>query len=355
MGGDYLGKNPEVPNAKAVVMAPTAEIRADGTANGDGGKVILWSDEYTGFFGEVTALGGAKGGNGGFVETSSKNNLQAFGAVNASASKGSAGMWLMDPGNITIDSTEPTTPGGFSGANPLIFTAPSDPSVVLNRDITSALNQGTSVTIQTGSGAEYDITVSAPIAKTLDNATTLTLDATGAITINADITSIANELSMIFNADSNDSGAGTFNLNANLLSNGGNVTVTASGVALTGTINTLKTFQMPVTTITGGIYGYNSITGIVDDPGVTVDSPTVPGGIAATATAVMGLQTSTDPTATILVTNGGSGYAAVNANGKISYQTPKVLIKRLREIQRGRGRLQRPLWIRWWEARLSGR
>lgn len=327
VGGDYLGKNPEVPNAKAVVMAPTAEIRADGKANGDGGKVILWSDEYTGFFGEVTALGGAKGGNGGFVETSSKNNLQAFGAVNASASKGSAGMWLMDPGNITIDSTEPTTPGGFSGANPLIFTAPSDPSVVLNRDITSALNQGTSVTIQTGSGAEYDITVSAPIAKTLDNATTLTLDATGAITINADITSIANELSMIFNADSNDSGAGTFNLNANLLSNGGNVTVTASGVALTGTINTLKTFQMPVTTITGGIYGYNSITGIVDDPGVTVDSPTVPGGIAATATAVMGLQTSTDPTATILVTNGGSGYAAVNANGKISYQTPKVLIK----------------------------
>jgi filamentous hemagglutinin family protein len=326
VGGDYLGKNPEVPNAKAVAMAPTAEIRADAKVNGDGGKVILWSDDYTGFFGEVTALGGAKGGNGGFVETSSKNNLQAFGAVNASASKGSAGMWLMDPGNITIDSTGPTTPGGFSGANPLIFTAPSDPSVVLNRDITSALNQGTSVTIQTGSGAEYDITLSAPIAKTLDNATTLTLDATGAITINADITSIANELNMIFNADSNDSGAGTFNLNANLLSNGGNVTVNASGVALTGTINTLKTFQMPVTAIVGGTYGYDSITGIIGVPGVTVFAPTVPGGIAATATAVMGLQINTDPTATIQVTNGGSGYATVNASGTVSYQTPKVVI-----------------------------
>jgi len=237
-------------------------------------------------------------------------------------------MWLLDPGSITIDSTGPTTPGGFSGANPLVFTAPSDPSVVLNSDITAALNQGTSVTIQTGTGAEYDISVNAAINKTLDNATTLKLEATGNITVGADITSIANELNMIFNADSNDSGAGTFTLSAgaDLLSNGGNVTVTASGVALTGTINTLKTFQMPVTTITGGIYGYNSITGIVDDPGVTVDSPTVPGGIAATATAVMGLQTSTDPTATILVTNGGSGYATVNANGKVSYQTPKVVI-----------------------------
>jgi hypothetical protein len=99
VGGDYLGKNAEVPNAKAVVMAPTAEIRADAKISGDGGKVILWSDDYTGFFGKVTALGGEEGGNGGFVETSSKMNLQAFGAVNASASKGSAGMWLLDPGH----------------------------------------------------------------------------------------------------------------------------------------------------------------------------------------------------------------------------------------------------------------
>ncbi|NBT47271.1 MAG: filamentous hemagglutinin N-terminal domain-containing protein, partial [Actinobacteria bacterium] len=326
VGGDYLGKNPEVPNAKAVVMAPTAEIRADAKVSGDGGKVILWSDDYTAFFGEVTALGGVEGGNGGFVETSSKMNLQAFGAVNASASKGSAGMWLLDPGSITIDSTEPTTPGGFSGANPLVFTAPSDPSVVLNSDITAALNQGTSVTIQTGTGAEYDISVNAAINKTLDNATTLKLEATGNITVGADITSIANELNMIFNADSNDSGAGTFNLNANLLSNGGNVTVTASGVALAGTINTLKTFQMPVTAIVGGTYGYDSITGIIGVPGVTVFAPTVPGGIAATGTAVMGLQISSDPTTTIQITNGGSGYATVNANGKVSYQTPKVVI-----------------------------
>jgi filamentous hemagglutinin family protein len=63
VGGDYLGSNRDVPNAKAVVMLPDAKISANARENGDGGKVILWSDEYTGFFGKITALGGAEGGN----------------------------------------------------------------------------------------------------------------------------------------------------------------------------------------------------------------------------------------------------------------------------------------------------
>jgi len=263
VGGDYLGKNPELPNAKAVVMAPTAEIRADAKISGDGGKVILWSDDYTGFFGEVTALGGAQGGNGGFVETSSAGNLQAIGKVNASAPKGMAGNWLLDPGNITIaPAPSTTTPNGFSGGNPLVFTAPNATSTVLNTDISGALNQGTSVTIQTGTGAEYSITVSAPIAKTLDNATTLTLDATGAITVSADITSISNELNMVFRADSNANGSGLFtsSLGADLVSNGGNITVTAANVTLAGTMNTLKTIQTGVT-IAGDVLLNPSVAG----------------------------------------------------------------------------------------------
>jgi hypothetical protein len=270
-GGDYLGKNPEVPNAKAVVMAPTAEIRADAKSSGDGGKVILWSDEYTGFFGTVTALGGAEGGNGGFVETSSAGNLQAMGAVNASAPNGLAGNWLLDPGSITIGVA--STTADVSGGNPLVFTAPSDGSTVLNTDINNALNLGTSVTIQTGTGTtDFSITVNAAIAKTLDNATTLTLDATGAITINADITSISNELNMVFRADSNADGSGLFtsSLGADLISNGGNITVTAADVALTGTMNTLKTIQTGVT-IAGDVLLKPSVAGTTIGVGETPD------------------------------------------------------------------------------------
>jgi hypothetical protein len=74
LGGDYQGKNLEVKNAQATVMGKDAVIVADTTVNGDGGKIILWSDEYTGFYGELFARGGVEDGNGGFIETSSKNN-----------------------------------------------------------------------------------------------------------------------------------------------------------------------------------------------------------------------------------------------------------------------------------------
>ena len=253
VGGDYLGKNPDVRNSKAVVMASEAKILADAKVSGDGGKVILWSDEYTGFFGKVTALGGAQGGNGGFVETSSKNNLQAFGSVNASAGRGLAGMWLLDPRNVTINAV-PTAGGSFDDSNPDVFTPTADSATVLNTEISSALNQGTSVTITTGfTGAQAgNIEVSAPITKSAGGDATLTLSAANNILINADIqsdddittpviTTRIGKLFMNFVADSDLSGAGSMTLGAaDLISLGGDITITAAGAVslLAGTIDT---------------------------------------------------------------------------------------------------------------------
>ena len=137
VGGDYLGLNPEVPNALATVITPDARISANATVNGDGGKVIVWSDEYTGFFGSITALGGPEGGNGGFIETSSKNNLQAFGEAQASAAKGLPGEWLLDPYNVSIVDQAPTSGGGFNGQNPDIFSPTSNDAKIYNQDIIS--------------------------------------------------------------------------------------------------------------------------------------------------------------------------------------------------------------------------
>jgi len=52
VGGDYQGKNPDVQNAKATYVGDDAIINANATDSGDGGKVIVWSDERTGFFGK---------------------------------------------------------------------------------------------------------------------------------------------------------------------------------------------------------------------------------------------------------------------------------------------------------------
>ncbi|ECE0742271.1 hypothetical protein ADU00_24540, partial [Salmonella enterica subsp. enterica] len=67
------------------------------TGSGDGGTAVLWSEEYTGFNGQITATG-AGSGKGGRVETSSRGLLTTTGDVKA----GQGGEWLLDPADITI-------------------------------------------------------------------------------------------------------------------------------------------------------------------------------------------------------------------------------------------------------------
>jgi filamentous hemagglutinin family protein len=252
VGGDYLGSNRDVPNAKAVVMLPDAKISANARENGDGGKVILWSDEYTGFFGKIAALGGAEGGNGGFIETSSKNNLQAFGEAQASAPKGLAGEWLLDPYDVTIGSQGPSTGGGFNGQNPDIFTPTSNDAKIFNGDINRALDAGTSVTITTGPAVTVptppgagepagNITVAADITKTKDTPTdspsvVLRLQAANNIVVNGGVTisSTSGNLGIELLADYDNSGSGFVDLrdNVTLASNSGNI-ILQSGPGLT--------------------------------------------------------------------------------------------------------------------------
>src|SRR5882762_2774773 len=104
VGGDTHGANPDIQNAQQTLIGPDGIIRADAGTTGDGGRVIVWSDESTRFFGSISARGGAQGGNGGFVETSGKA-LQAFGSVDTSAPNGNGGEWLLDPTDIYIGLT----------------------------------------------------------------------------------------------------------------------------------------------------------------------------------------------------------------------------------------------------------
>jgi filamentous hemagglutinin family protein len=188
VGGDFQGKNTNIKNAFRTYVGPETTIKADAITNGDGGKVIVWADDVTRYYGSISARGGSQSGNGGFVETSGKEYLEVRGSVNASAPKGSPGQWLLDPHDITIDSSGPTS-GGSALPN---FDASADNAVVLDSDITAALSGGTSVNITTGSTGTQngDITV-APTADlnwlTTNRGTTLTLNANRHVNVQADI------------------------------------------------------------------------------------------------------------------------------------------------------------------------
>jgi CHAT domain-containing protein len=101
IGGDYQGKG-TVPNASRTYVSSDTVINADSLLNGDGGRVVVWADQMTGFYGNISARGGINSGNGGFVEVSGKQDLAFHGQVNVGATNGADGTILFDPRNITI-------------------------------------------------------------------------------------------------------------------------------------------------------------------------------------------------------------------------------------------------------------
>ncbi len=148
VGGDYQGKNPQLPNAQFTYFSPQASIMADATQHGNGGKVVLWADHGTQAHGTVTAQGGLQGGNGGLVETSGKQVLDVAGAsINAAARShsGKNGSWLLDPSDITV------VHGSIGGLSSGVFD-PGTSSSIGDTQINSTLSGGTDVTLQTSSG-----------------------------------------------------------------------------------------------------------------------------------------------------------------------------------------------------------
>ncbi|WP_446345693.1 CHAT domain-containing protein [Coleofasciculus chthonoplastes] len=105
IGGGYQGKD-SVPNASRTFVSSDSQIHADALTEGDGGEVIVWADDTTGFYGNISARGGNNTGDGGFVEVSGKQNLLFHGFVDVSASAGQWGTLLLDPQNITIDHSD---------------------------------------------------------------------------------------------------------------------------------------------------------------------------------------------------------------------------------------------------------
>ncbi|EKF5089645.1 filamentous hemagglutinin N-terminal domain-containing protein, partial [Salmonella enterica] len=241
VGGGWQGKDSRIKNASKVVMDKAATVDVSATDTGDGGTAVLWSDDYTNFRGTILARGGAQSGNGGQVETSSHNNLQAFGAVDASAQSGHGGDWLLDPTDVTIVSagdditantniseTGKGTTQSLDTDTDHIFSPSASGAQILNTSIENQLNSGTNVTVRTSGtdteGESGNITLNAAVAKTAGADAALTLEADGNITINNNITSTAGKLDINLLGAGSNTGS-VWVLNSTLASNGGNITL----------------------------------------------------------------------------------------------------------------------------------
>ncbi len=186
IGGDYQGRNPLIQNASRTYFGPDAIIRADAITSGNGGKVIVWSDDGTQSYGTISARGGALSGNGGFVEVSGKAWLDFSASVNTSAPHGKFGTLLLDPKNLEI-----ITSGGAFLGNHLFGDNPAGNSTIDPVNINGLM---TPVLLQ----ADNNITFTDAIGMT-NPGTSLTAQAGNSIFVNANITTTNGDITLIAN------------------------------------------------------------------------------------------------------------------------------------------------------------
>lgn len=301
IGGDYLGQG-TVPNAQSTTVSADSTLSADATVSGNGGRVIVWADDTTRFLGNITARGGATGGNGGFVETSGARSLDTSSAqVEASAPNGTPGTWLLDPSDITIQTGgtgtlaaglfDPPTTGAASIIDPLI--------------IATALDGGTSVIITTssGTGGVGDIRLDSPINQigggtaslTLTGSdsfsfamgSTINLTSTGGLTFNVnqvDPRSIVNGLVIqdavdaigtVAGSSTINLGAGTYQLPVDLTINK-SLTINGAGAATTildGQSDVIRVLDLSGAGVTLNLNGLSLDNGLVG--GISVSGATL--------------------------------------------------------------------------------
>jgi filamentous hemagglutinin family protein len=206
VGGDYQEQG-TVFNAARTLISSGSVIRADALQSGNGGRVIVWADEATGFYGEILARGGRENGNGGFVEVSGKQDLIFRGDVDVSALHGGVGTLLLDPTNIIIVN-------GNGGAND------------------GELNDSA---ILTGDSPGATFTISETALENLAANVDITLEATNSITINdladneLDLPTISGSIISFVTG-----GAFTMNPSDTISTQGGQLTIIGNSLSLGG-------------------------------------------------------------------------------------------------------------------------
>ncbi len=217
IGGDFQGLG-TIPNASRTFVSLDSVINADALLNGNGGRVIVWANQVTGFWGEVSARGGLNSGNGGFVEISSKADLAFQGVVNVGASQGMNGTILFDPRNITIATSGPND-NQLNGNTPNV----NDPAGAIFAE----------------DGGAVDFTLSRSVLE--NQIGNIILEATNNIAIAPGISlNFASPGgSITFKADADNNGVGSFSMDQTQSITAAGRTIEISGASITlGTINT---------------------------------------------------------------------------------------------------------------------
>jgi filamentous hemagglutinin family protein len=251
IGGDIGGQD-TLPAASRTLVDENSTLRADAVDQGDGGQIIVWADDTTAFYGEISARGGDRTGNGGFAEVSGRQSLIFDGTADLTAANGQIGTLLLDPTDIVINDIGPDSPG-VGGTLPDIFD-------------TEFVGQ--------------PITISRTTLEGLPATANIVLEATNNLTINVFGNLVFADGpggSIRLEADSDGDGTGAFGTANTIVARGRDVTISGTDVGLT---------DIETNSLTGEEGGSISITataGNIVGANLTASGATAGGAIALNA------------------------------------------------------------------------
>jgi len=295
VGGDYQGANPAVQNSSNTFVGSSATLRADATQSGDGGRIVVWSDDKAQFYGTLSAQGGPQGGNGGVAEVSGKQGLVFDGRANLGAPRGALGNLLLDPldlyvfagGGIisTIIDEATDFPSNAATVSPATLAAIAG-NVTLQASrymrigdpvaLTTA-GQGLTATVNTYTApALPDPLALSSVSNRLDLAAGITTVG-GAVTLNAPTIQNVASPPTISIATS----GGAINLNAASQIQGGSLSLNAGAgaVTATATAGSITLASLAGSAVTGTAQGSISTSGAITTTGGAVSLTATSGGI----------------------------------------------------------------------------
>ncbi|NJL88679.1 MAG: filamentous hemagglutinin N-terminal domain-containing protein [Coleofasciculaceae cyanobacterium SM2_1_6] len=256
LGGEYLGGiNTGIApalrfNSQRTVVDANSLIRANATSIGEGGRVIVWADQGTGFWGRITGRGAT--GRGGFVEVSGRESLAFDGKVEVSGANGLFGNLLLDPTNITfifpgIGTGDALAAGGIIGVGAL------PANMTISFAAISGIPVATTVDIRASGNIDFAmptlgiINFSGPGAPVSFTAST--------ITASAAVTLVSSGRNVTIVADSIN--ASNLSLNTTTATSGGSLQITAN----TGNLRLGMLTTAPPTSGNGGAISLNAPNG----------------------------------------------------------------------------------------------
>ncbi|HSH95088.1 MAG TPA: filamentous hemagglutinin N-terminal domain-containing protein, partial [Roseimicrobium sp.] len=347
IGGSYQGKaDASVQNASRTYVGKDVQIKADAGTSGNGGQVVVWANDQTKFYGDISAQAKGLSGNGGSVEVSGKQVLDFQGTVSTASLGGIQGTLLLDPDDLVITDAAATTgtqDTQLATGNDILFGDANIGGNTVSRGQIEALASGSNIILQ----ANNTITVNdmAANAITLTNNSNITLQTTtGAISFtdvnDVIIASGTGTITIIAGGSANVGGLTTAGQAINVTGGtgvvlGGNINAGAGNVGLIATVGNITHTGGTITAATltasamgagGGIgtSGNNVLTSVNT---IIADADT--GGIFVTETSGVDLDLSTVGAGAIQVTNTAgnltvSGGTVVTGGGNITLLTDDI-------------------------------